>query len=848
MKNNGLENFKAHWTRLEGRFLPTDLRSKDPLAFWQERILFIMCFLCSALGPMALIPSLFLAHKEGFISVMIVDCAAYASMVVALLARRLSFKARGYLACLSLYALGVGISLLLGLNGGGYIWLFGVSVMMSTIIGMGAALWTLVLNALTLGSIAVLISFDVLEWALVLENALQKWLVLTANFMLLNAFVTTTTAFMLNGLKKVLANEQRVSAHLRQSQERYRIVADFNYDWEYWIGPDGTLRYVSPSCKRITGYAMEEFVQDPGLLHSIVHMGDREPIAEHLRRDLISASPSDSLDFRITTRDGREVWINHNCQPVFAEEGTFLGRRVGNRDITERKRIEANLQLHHERFLTVLDSIDAAIFVADLETYEILFVNKRHIQTFGRDLTGARCWQSLRARSAPCDDCRNPALIAPNGEPAGVQVWHEQNPVTQRWYVNYERAVKWTDGRMVKIQIATDITELKRMEAELRQAHKMEAIGTLAGGIAHDFNNILASIIGYTELSLDDAPKGTLLEDNLREVLTAGKRARDLVRQILTFARQADEQLKPIQVRSVAAEALRLIRSSLPSTIEIRPDLTSQAAIMGSPVQIHQILMNLCTNAAQAMEKSGGLLTVSLSDVRLPANGAGPAANLAPGHYVKLSVSDSGCGIAPEHMEQIFQPFFTTKEPGKGTGMGLAMVHGIVESCKGKIFVKSELGKGSEFDLYFPVAKSEAAVETEAEVVATGNERILLVDDELAIVKMGSQMLEKLGYKVTTRTSSVEALSLFRSRPHDFDLVITDMTMPNMTGADLAMELMRIRRNLPVILCTGYSNKISDTLANQIGIRAFAYKPIVKKDLAEKIRSVLDEAGHDGLA
>jgi CheY-like chemotaxis protein len=193
-------------------------------------------------------------------------------------------------------------------------------------------------------------------------------------------------------------------------------------------------------------------------------------------------------------------------------------------------------------------------------------------------------------------------------------------------------------------------------------------------------------------------------------------------------------------------------------------------------------------------------------------------------------------------MEQIFQPFFTTKEPGKGTGMGLAMVHGIVESYKGKIFVKSELGEGSEFNLYFPTAKSEATAEAEVEPVATGNERVLLVDDELAIVKMSSQMLEKLGYQVTTRTSSVEALSLFRSRPHDFDLVITDMTMPNMTGVDLAMELMAIRRNIPVILCTGYSNKISDTLAAQIGIRALAYKPIVKKDLAEKIRTVLDAA------
>ncbi len=844
MKIKGLAKFKTRWTKLENRFLAPELRSKDPLTFWQERILFIMCFLCSALGPVALIPSLLLAHKEGLFSVMILDCAAYLNMVVALLARRLSLKARGYLACLSLYALGVGVSMLVGMNGGGYIWLFGASVMMSTILGMGAALWSLVLNFLTLGGIAVLISFGMLEWALVLENALQKWLVLMANFMLLNAFVTTTTAFMLTGLKKALANEQEVSANLRRNEERYRIVADFNYDWEYWIGPDGALRYVSPSCERITGYAVEAFVRDPGLMTTIVQPADREWVAAHLAGDLTSDQGSDSLDFRITTRDGRHLWINHNCQPVFAADGTFLGRRVGNRDITERKLIEADLQLHHERFLTVLDSIDAAIFVADLESYEILFVNKRHIQNFGKDLTGTRCWETLRGKEAPCEDCRNPALVGSDGAPTGVQVWHEQNPVTQKWYVNHERAVKWTDGRMVKIQIATDITELKRMEAELRQAHKMEAIGTLAGGIAHDFNNILASIIGYTELGLDDASPGSLLEDNLREVLTAGKRARDLVRQILAFARQSDEQLRPIQMRTVAAEALRLIRSSLPTTIEIRQDLASSATIMGNPVQIHQVLMNLCTNAAQAMEKRGGLLTVTLSDVRGPSSGQDPAAKLEPGDYVRLSVSDTGCGIAPAHLEQIFQPFFTTKEPGKGTGMGLAMVHGIVESCKGKITVKSAPGQGAEFNLYFPVARSEAVAEFEAEAVPSGTERILLVDDELAIVRMGSQTLEKLGYKVSARTSSVEALDLFRAKPHDFDLVITDMTMPNLTGADLAVELMAIRPDIPVILCTGYSNKISDTLAAQIGIRAFAYKPLVKKDLADKIRRVLDEAGH----
>ncbi len=380
------------------------------------------------------------------------------------------------------------------------------------------------------------------------------------------------------------------------------------------------------------------------------------------------------------------------------------------------------------------------------------------------------------------------------------------------------------------------------MEAQLQQAQKMESIGNLAGGIAHDFNNILSSIIGFTELSLDDVDKDSLIEDNLQEVYTAGKRAKDLVRQILAFARQSEEKVKPIQVNDIIEEVLQFIRSSIPATIEIRKNIDSDSIVMGNQTQVHQIMMNLCTNAAYAMEDEGGILNVDLKDTVVDRNHANKL-DLAYGNYIEISVSDTGTGIPPDILGSIFEPYFTTKEPGEGTGMGLAMVHGIVESYGGKITLDSTLGKGATFTIYLPVTrKRKTQRQYEPEQLPSGTERILFVDDEAPIAKMGSQGLERLGYTITTRTSSIEALALFRSKPNGFDLVITDMTMPNMTGDKLAIELMKIRSDIPIILCTGYSKKFSEETASEIGIKAFAYKPIVKAALAETVRKVLDEA------
>jgi len=385
--------------------------------------------------------------------------------------------------------------------------------------------------------------------------------------------------------------------------------------------------------------------------------------------------------------------------------------------------------------------------------------------------------------------------------------------------------------------------EKKQLEIQLHQSQKMESIGNLAGGIAHDFNNILSSIIGFTELSLDEVEKGTHIEDNLQEVYTAGKRAKDLVRQILAFARQSGEELKPIQVDTIAAEVLKFIRSSIPTTIEIKQNIEGDSLIMGNATQVHQILMNLFTNAAHAMENKGGILEFSLKDIVMDRGVNREKLGLEPGNYIEIKISDTGTGIAPEIIGFIFDPYFTTKGPGEGTGMGLAMVHGIIENYGGKISVDSKPGQGTVFTIYLPVTgKRQEHRPYQPETLPTGKERILFVDDEAPIAKMGAQNLERLGYTVSIRTSSIEALALFRTKPNDFDLVITDMTMPNMTGDRMAIELMQIRPDIPVILCTGYSKNISEESASEIGIKAFIYKPIVNADLSITVRKVLDEA------
>ncbi|MBW2569788.1 MAG: response regulator [Deltaproteobacteria bacterium] len=382
------------------------------------------------------------------------------------------------------------------------------------------------------------------------------------------------------------------------------------------------------------------------------------------------------------------------------------------------------------------------------------------------------------------------------------------------------------------------------MKKRLIQSQKMESIGTLAGGIAHDFNNALFSIMGYTDLTMDDVPEGSHAQSNLKEVLIAANRAKDMIQQILTFSRQSETEKKPVKVQSVVKETIKLLRTSIPTTIEIRQNIDEDCKpVMADPTQIHQVVMNLGTNAYHAMREKGGVLAIDVAEEKISMDDSASYPDLHPGTYIKLTVSDTGHGMDKAVMDKIFDPYFTTKPVGQGTGMGLSTIHGIVKSHGGDIKVYSEPGKGTAFHIYFPLIETKPV---EPEIVSTGpirkgSESILLVDDEEQIVFMVKQTLERLGYQVTIRTSSLDALEAFRAGPDKFDLVITDMTMPNMTGVQLAPKLLEIRSDIPIILCTGFSEITDANKAKALGIREFLMKPIVRDQIARTIRKVLDE-------
>jgi PAS domain S-box-containing protein len=448
-------------------------------------------------------------------------------------------------------------------------------------------------------------------------------------------------------------------------------------------------------------------------------------------------------------------------------------------------------------------------------------------------------------------------LLAPHEQAAWEKYLHacvQEHGIAHRHTVQgirQDQTVLWLDfclfatawqGLPAILVTCLDSTERHNLEAQMRQSHKLHALGALAGGVAHDFNNMLAAILGYTELVMEDMPRESLAWHRLQRVLTAGERAKDLVRQILTVSRQQEQQRLPVQLRPVVEEVLTLLRASLPVTIAINQHLNAQVGtVLADPTQIHQILMNLCVNAEHAMRLRGGVLEVGLDEVHVTEPTPVSDGTLIPGPYVRLTVRDTGHGIPAELLPHIFDPFFTTKSPEEGTGMGLPVVQRIMRGHDGAMHVSSLPDQGSTFVLYFPCFHKPMETSAVAvEPIPEGSERVLFVDDEESIARLGCTMLERLGYTVTTSTSAPEALALFRAAPARFDLVITDHTMPAMTGETLAQEMRRLRPELPVIVCSGFSHTMNADRAQALGLDAFLLKPFLHRDLALAVRRVLD--------
>ena len=502
---------------------------------------------------------------------------------------------------------------------------------------------------------------------------------------------------------------------------------------------------------------------------------------------------------------------------------------------------ETNLKQSEERYRTILENVLMGVYQVTVEG-KFLFSNEKLIEMLGyasyEELEAIDNISELYVRAEE----RNHLVdeVIHKGFLVGEFEFRRKDGQSI-WVKLHVRKTKSKEGEIILEGLMEDVTQIRKMEAQLQQSQKLEAIGTLSGGIAHDFNNILSSIIGFTELSLDEVEHGTTLHYNLTEVLRAGNRARDLIKQIMTFSRKGEQERKPVQINPLIIETVRMLRSAIPTNIEIEEHITPEMlTIDANPTQMNQVMVNLVTNASHAIHENG-IIEIGLEAVSLDESIKNSYPDLLPGRYAKIFVSDNGCGIAKENLGLIFDPYFTTKDPDRGTGLGLAGVHGIVKTHGGHISVYSEVGKGTSFNVYFPIVdKTEKLQKTAEDPIPTGNERILLVDDEQVILDLGEMTLKQLGYDVVVKNGGVEALALFRADPDRFDLVITDMTMPKMTGDQLARELMKVRPNIPVILCTGFSSKISREQAKEIGIKAYAMKPLARREMAITVRNVLD--------
>jgi PAS domain S-box-containing protein len=635
---------------------------------------------------------------------------------------------------------------------------------------------------------------------------------------------------------------------LSESEIKFRTLADLSPPAISILRGEHYL-YVNSAWENLTGYSKKEALSLNPLL--VVHPDMRELTRKRAADRVKGKQAPSRYEMKGITKSGEVKWFDFSATTI-EYDGKPAILTVAN-DITERKHIEKSLKEGESRYRALFESANDAIFIMKDEKF--IDCNKKGLEMFGcthEQIIGQQPYKFSPSNQPDGGDSKEKALekirAVLDGEPQFFEWKQEKFDGTLFDAQVSLNLVELSSGIHIQA-IVREITEQKqaekerqKLEAQLQQAQKMEAIGTLAGGIAHDFNNILGGIIGYTELAQSQLSEDqTGIARFLSGVLKASGRAKELVQQILTFSRQTEQEIKPVKMNLIVKEALKLLRASLPTTIEITQDIKSDATIWGDPTQLHQTIMNLCVNAGHAMRVKGGLLDVTLFKVELDFDYTDIHPDLKPGPYLKLTVSDTGDGMHPEVLERIFDPFFTTKEKGEGTGMGLAVAHGIVKSHSGTITVYSELEKGSVFNVFLPVIEERLELEKRLDKpIPKGTECILFIDDEEILVDVGKIMLESLGYDVVTRTSSIEALELFKAQSDKFDLVITDLTMPKMTGDELAVELLRIKPNMPIMLCTGFSAIIDEDKVKAMGMRAFVLKPILKREIAETIRKVLD--------
>ncbi|MGA3118148.1 MAG: PAS domain S-box protein [Syntrophobacteraceae bacterium] len=645
-----------------------------------------------------------------------------------------------------------------------------------------------------------------------------------------------------------ITERKQAEDSLRQSEEQFRTLVESAPD-AIFIQVEGRFAYLNDVAARLYGAASVKELLSHAIVERI-HPDHRAKVLERIRLINEERKPAPLTELKHVKLDGTTVYVESHSVPIRYQKSK--GALVFVRDITERKKTEESLLLSEERYSRLFEDAVLGIFRSTPDG-KLINVNPAYARMFGFDSPEeAKRQVNDVAVDLYVDPARRNEIVRMILDADGLI--HSENLYRRKdgsiftadlhvWTVHD------TEGKLLYLEgFVEDISERKRaeeekerLEAELRQAQKLEAIGTLAGGIAHDFNNILQPMMGYTEMALNELSPSSPLRDDLEQVLSSSLRAKELIRQILAISRSAPEQQRiPSDISSIIKEVLKLLRSSLPTSIEIRQNIRSGVAL-ADPTQIHQVLMNLCTNAAHALDDNG-ILEVRLSPVNLSETDLADQliVDLKPGPYLRLTVSDTGCGMDAGTMERIFDPYFTTKEVGKGSGLGLAVVNGIVNRHEGAITVRSEPGKGTTFSVYIPRVDVQSEVTMKVDdLLPQGPERILFVDDEPAVMKMVTRLLEPLGYKVTHQTDSVSALQVFRSNPDEFDLVITDYAMPILTGMDLAKEVRRIRPDMPIMLCTGFSEKITSDSVKKLGMELLM-KPYSMREFSEVVRKILD--------
>ncbi len=623
---------------------------------------------------------------------------------------------------------------------------------------------------------------------------------------------------------------------LQESEKKYRELADSLPQVAFEIDETGRILFINKNAFDLFMYTQDEFDKGLNVLKMIIP--EEREFAKKNMQSVLNGKKFSGVEYTALRQDGTTfpVLIHSSLITRNAKPAGLRGLLI---DISKQKKMEANLK----RRALAIDHSSDTIMITD---------------TSGLIIYANPAFEKIAGYSQKEAQGKNPRLLQSGKHDKSFykELWKTISS-GKTWsgrFINKRKdgslyiedanisPVFSGNGKIVNyVAVKRDITEKLKLEAQLQQAQKMESIGTLAGGIAHDFNNILFPIVGYTEMLLEDVPENSPFKDSLNKIYKSSLRAKDLVNQILTFSRQETSELKLIKMQPIVMEALKLMRSTIPTTIKIKSDINDDSSVIkADPTKIHQIVMNLTTNAYHAMEDTGGELSVSLKKIQLGDQDITDL-GIEPGIYACLIVSDTGMGMDKKLTDKIFEPFFTTKAIGKGTGMGLSMVHGIVNAMGGAIQVYSEPSKGTEFHVYFPIEKDsfEKQVTNTKEKILGGNDLILIVDDEEEILAMEKKMLERLGYQVTSLTDSMEALETFRANPHRFDLIITDMAMPNLSGDKLSIELIKLRPDIPILLCTGFSETISEEKAKLMGIKGFLTKPITRMDLSKKIREVL---------